>query len=215
MTDREYQPDVMVIDHPLAQDALTRMRNPASSPPLFRSAARQISRLLAVYSTTLLPVTEENVTTPTGESASGGRVGSRVVLVPILRAGLGMVEGFLDILPNAEIGFLGLARDEETLEPTEYYRKFPDNLEDTSIFVLDPMLATGGSICAGLASLGEVNPKQISVVSIISAPEGITTLHQSFPEVRVVTAAVDEKLDGRGFILPGLGDAGDRLWGTM
>ncbi|MGE3802982.1 MAG: uracil phosphoribosyltransferase [Candidatus Kapaibacterium sp.] len=205
---------VIEIDHPVAVDELTRMREGTCSPRLFREAMRRLSQLLAVYSSTDLPLATTSVMTPTGVPASGGLLQERIVLIPILRAGLGMVDGFLDILPEAEVGFLGLARDEESLLPTEYYRKFPPQLDEASIFLLDPMLATGGSLGAALQSLSNVDYSQITIVSIISAPEGIASVHSSFPNVKIVTAKIDEALNEEGFIIPGLGDAGDRLWNT-
>ena len=203
-----------VVDHPVTLDGLTRLRDHRSSPPEFREATRRISRVLAVYGGASLPLGRTRVTSPTGMAASCAVVEGRIVLIPIMRAGLGMVDGFLDILPMADIGFLGLARNEESLQPEEYYRKFPKDPANASVFILDPMLGTGGSICAALRSIGDVEPARVTVVSIISAPEGINTVHSSFPDIRIITAAVDERLNDRGFIVPGLGDAGDRLWGT-
>ena len=204
---------LIVVEHPVAAEALTLMRDPESSPPLFRETLRRLSRLLAVRATEDLPWSTRPIITPTGKEATGIHVDGNIIIVPVLRAGLGMIDGFLDILPKAQVGFLGLARNEETLQPEEYYRNFPDTT-DAQVFVLDPMLATGGSACAALESLKDIAPSHIRILSVISAPEGITAVHSLFPDVTVFTAAVDDKLDHRGFILPGLGDAGDRLWGT-
>ena len=208
-----HEKQLRVLDHPVALDALARLRHPECKTTTFRETVRRLSRLLAVTATDNLPSYESEVLTPLGVHARGHLLHGKTVLIPVLRAGLGMVEGFLDIVPNATVGFLGLERDEKTLDPKEYYRKFPQTAE-ASIFVLDPMLATGGSACAALRSIKTTDQHYIALVSILSAPEGIEAVHSSFPDILIITAEVDERLDEHGFILPGLGDAGDRLWGT-
>ena len=202
-----------VLDHPVALETLTLLRQPECETVSFREGLRRLSRMLAITATEELPLTHENLLTPLGVSAPGYMVQRDIVIIPVLRAGIGMVDGFLDIVPRANVGFLGLARDEETLNPTEYYRKFPRTGE-ASIFVLDPMLATGGSACAAIGAVNNGNQSNISLITILAAPEGIQSVQSTFPDVSIVTAAIDDSLDEKGFILPGLGDAGDRLWGT-
>jgi uracil phosphoribosyltransferase len=189
------------------------MRSRDCTPQGFRAGARTIARSLAYEATADLPLVSISVDTPMEQTVGQG-LGVPVVAVPILRAGLGLLDGFLEIVPTAATGFIGLRRNEETLAPFEYYRNLPD-LSGAHVFLLDPMVATGGSSCAALAEVVQGNPARVSLLSIISAPEGIALLAKEFPDVMVYSASLDRGLSNEGFILPGLGDAGDRLWETL
>lgn len=202
-----------IIRHPLVAAALTRLRNSSTGFRDFREAMRDLARFLAYEATSSLPTRTGNVVTPLDLETTGHSVATEVVAVPILRAGLGMVDGFLDILPSADVGFIGLARNEETLEPAEYYCKVP-TCEGKAVFVLDPMLATGGSSCKAIEELSSLNPHSITLVTVLASPEGVSAVQQDYPDVTILTAALDEGLNDIGYIVPGLGDAGDRLWGT-
>ena len=202
-----------IVRHPLVAAALTRLRNSSTGFREFREAMRDIARFLAYEATASLPTQSGHVTTPLELEAPGHAIATDVVAVPILRAGLGMVDGFLDILPSADVGFIGLARNETTLEPAEYYCKVP-NCEGRAVFVLDPMLATGGSSRKAIEELASLNPHSITLVTVLASPEGVGAVQEAFPDITILTAAVDEGLNDIGYIVPGLGDAGDRLWGT-
>jgi len=199
--------------HPLVRHKLTRLRDVDTQPKKFRELVREIAALLAYEATTDLAVSPRAVETPMG-SAKGVELKEKLGLVPILRAGLGMVEGIWELMPNAEVWHIGLYRDEETLQPVEYYNKLPVEPTVTVCLVLDPMLATGGSAVATVDILKKWGVSKIKYVGIIGAPEGIANLHEHHPDVPIHLAAVDERLNDIGYIVPGLGDAGDRQFGT-
>jgi uracil phosphoribosyltransferase len=205
---------VHLIDHPLAQDALATLRDARTGPDPFRQAARRISVLLAMEALRDLPTQAGTVDTPL-ESATARRVTADVVVVPVLRAGLGMLDAVLELVPGARVGHLGLQRDERTAVASKYYSKLPANLRDSYVLMVDPMLATGGSAVAGLDLLLASGATNIRLVCIVSAPEGIAALHDVHPEIEIFTPAVDRELNAHKFILPGLGDFGDRLYGTI
>jgi len=204
---------VRIIDHPLAGHLLAGLRDVATPPERFRHLARRLSTVLVLEATRDLPVREATVTTPLRD-ASARLLDRPVVAVPILRAGLGLLEAVTDLFPDVHVGYVGLERDEETLEPTSYYRKIP-SFTDASVLLLDPMLATGGSATFATGLLKARGATDIRLVCVVAAPEGIARLAAAHPDVQVVTAALDDGLDDRGFILPGLGDFGDRLFGTF
>lgn len=204
--------DVHVVRHAVVASALAVLRDRTSSSLEFRSSARTIARALAYEATRELPVEAFDVETPL-TTTIGHRVVDSVVVAPILRAGLGMLDAFLDVVPTASTGFVGLKRDETTLLPTEYYRNLPLTT-GTHFFLLDPMLATGGSACAALDSIETGALASCSLLSFIAAPEGIEAVTRAHPTLRIYAASIDERLNECGFIIPGLGDAGDRLCGT-
>lgn len=200
------------VEHPLVEDVLSVLRDERTDSSTFRRLARQITMLLAVDASRDLPTRTDRVRTPL-EDTEVKRLDRHVVLVPVLRAGMGMLDVMLQLLPNASVGYVGLERDERTAVAREYYRKLP-NLEGASVFVLDPMLATGGSAQAAIALLEEQGARDIRLICIVAAPEGIALLERECAGVDIYAAAVDRELDSRKFILPGLGDFGDRLYGT-
>ncbi len=202
-----------LLRHSLADDALARLRDRDTPTPLFRREARRIGLLLAAEALRSVPTVEGTVETPL-EPAAVRRVGTRVVLVPVLRAGLGLLEPFLELVPDAEVGYLGLERDEQTAIARRYYDKVPANLQEATVFLLDPMLATGGSAVQAALVLQEKGARAIHVVCVVAAPEGLAHLETHIPGTRVVAVALDRELNDRKFILPGLGDYGDRLHGT-
>lgn len=207
-------PNLVVVDHPLIQHKLALLRSWTTSKKTFRELIDEVSMLLGYEVTRDLPLEPVDVETPL-ESTIGYMVsGKKLVLVPILRAGLGMVEGILRLVPAARVGHIGLYREHDTLEPVEYYFKIPPEPEARDFIVLDPMLATGGSASEALHLLKESGANRIRYVSIVAAPEGVQRLLDDHPDVTVFTAALDRQLDENGFIRPGLGDAGDRLYGT-
>jgi uracil phosphoribosyltransferase len=201
------------IEHPLIKRDLTLLRDVRTPSNLFRSILRRAASLIAFEVTRDLTVRRVSVTTPL-EKAAGHVVTDPVILVPILRAGLGLVGGFVEVLPDARVGHIGLYRDETTLKPIDYYLKFPRKLRDALVLVLDPMLATGGSGVAAVTLLKKKGAKRIRFVSLVAAPEGVRLLTKKHPDIKVYTCALDRKLNDRGYILPGLGDAGDRMFGT-
>ena len=205
---------VICVDHPLVKHKLSLLRDRNTVHWEFAQVLTELTVLLAVEATRTLRLRRDRVETPL-EAAQVEKLDEGVVLVPILRAGLGMVEGFKRIFPLARVGFVGLFRDEETLQPQHYYTSLPERLDGDAVFVLDPMLATGGSVVYALNLLRKSGVDPVTVVSVISAPEGISFVHGKYPEVTIVTAAVDRCLNDRGYILPGLGDAGDRIFGTL
>lgn len=202
-----------LLRHSLADDALARLRDRDTPTPLFRREARRVGLLLAAEALRSVPTVEGTVETPL-EPAAVRRVGTRVVLVPVLRAGLGLLEPFLELVPDAEVGYLGLERDEQTAIARRYYDKVPANLQEATVFLLDPMLATGGSAVQAALVLQEKGARAIHVVCVVAAPEGLAHLETHIPGTRVVAVALDRELNDRKFILPGLGDYGDRLHGT-
>jgi uracil phosphoribosyltransferase len=205
---------VKVVDHPLVQHKLSIMRRKETSVAKFRGLLKEISVLLGYEATRDLKLTNERIETPLMEMDAPMLDGKKVVVVSILRAGSGIVDGILEILPSARVGHVGLYRDPKTLEPVEYYYKMPPNMSDRDVIVVDPMLATGNSAVAALQRVQKDNPRSMKFVCLLAAPEGLETLRKAFPDIEIYTAAIDEKLNEKGYILPGLGDAGDRLFGT-
>lgn len=204
---------VHVVRHPLIEDALFRLRDATTPCDEFRRLARRVSLLLAVEATRDLAVEETAVTTPL-ETARGLRLAARVVAVPVLRAGLGMLDAFLELVPQAQVGYFGLERNEETAVARRYYEKVPAALGGAIVFLLDPMLATGGSAAMALEGLAGLGARSVRLLSIVAAPEGVAHLTSVTPQAEIYTAAVDRELNARKYILPGLGDFGDRLFGT-
>jgi uracil phosphoribosyltransferase len=202
---------VTVVDHALAAHLLVQLRDRATSPPLFRTLAKRLALVLTVEAIRDLPTTDVDVQTPL-EPATG-RVLGDLVAVPILRAGLGMLEAVTELFPDVAVGYIGLERDEASLQPQSYYRKLPP-VRRRHVLVLDPMLATGGSGSAATAAVKDGEPASIRFVCVVSAPEGISKMEADHPDVPIFTAAVDRQLNDHGYILPGLGDFGDRLFGT-
>lgn len=204
---------VHVITHPVAQDILLRLRDARTEPDAFREYASRLSLLLAIEATRDLPTTASVVHTPLGP-ARGEAIDADVVVVPVLRAGLGMLDAVLTVVPNARVGHIGLQRDETTAVASQYYAKFPVGLDDSFVLLIDPMLATGGSAVAALELLRLRGARQVRMLCIVAAPEGIREVETHFPDVRIYTPVVDEALNAHKFIVPGLGDFGDRLYGT-
>lgn len=202
-----------VIDHPVVQDVLLRLRDVRTKPDMFRVMASRISLLLAMEATRDLPTRDAVVETPLGE-ASGREVAADVVVVPVLRAGLGMLDAFLEVVPKARVGHIGLQRDEATAVASRYYAKFPASLESCHVFMVDPMLATGGSAVTAVDLLHQQGARDIRLLCVVAAPEGVELLLSRFPDVRIYTPVVDTCLNGDKYIVPGLGDFGDRLYGT-
>ena len=203
-----------VLNHPLIQHKLTIIRKKTTGTNEFRQIVGEIGGLMVYEMTRDLPLKNVEIETPIGKTVQKELAGKKLVVVPILRAGLGMVEGFLSVLPAAKVGHIGLYRDPETLKPVEYYCKLPKDVEERDIIVVDPMLATGGSAEAAITFLKEHGCKNIKLVNIIAAPEGIKMVQEKHPDVDIYVAGLDEKLNEHGYIVPGLGDAGDRLFGT-
>lgn len=205
--------ELHVAEHPLLQHKVAALRSTQTPPPLFRRLVRELAFLQCINALEELRLKPVTVQTPMGE-AQGRQIDESVALIPVLRAGLGMIEGVLDILPEAQVWHIGLYRDEETLQPVEYYKKIPEQSGVDLHLVLDPMLATGGSAVATINLLKERGAERIKFVGLIAAPEGVAFLHEHHPDVPIYVAAVDEKLNDVGYIVPGLGDAGDRQFGT-
>jgi uracil phosphoribosyltransferase len=205
---------VHVIKHPLVQHKLTIMRMKDTSTTKFRTLLGEISMLLAYEVTRDMKVAMHDIDTPLMAMKAPMLAGKKMVLVSILRAGTGLLDGMLTILPSARVGHVGLFRDHETLQAVEYYFRVPSDMEDRDAMVLDPMLATGNSAVLAVTKLKQVRPRSIKFVCLLAAPEGIATFHERHPDVPIYTAAIDERLNERGYILPGLGDAGDRIFGT-
>jgi uracil phosphoribosyltransferase len=205
--------ELTVIGHPVLADRLTVLRDRATPHGAFRQALFECSAIMAVEVTRDLPVREVTIETPL-EATSGLRVRDEVTVVPVLRAGLGMVEGFLRLLPDARVGHLGIQRDEADHEPVDYYERLPPGLPDARVYVLDPMLATGGSAVRALQHLKASGARHLEVVCLVAAPEGVRAVGAEHADVRIWAAAVDRELDENAYIRPGLGDAGDRVFGT-
>ena len=203
-----------LVDHPLVQHKLSIMRDKETSTKSFRQLLREISHLLAYEVTRDLPLTTKRIETPLTEMEAPRLDGKKLALVSILRAGNGLLDGILDLIPAARVGFVGLYRDEETLQPVQYYFKVPEALEDRLVIAVAPMLATGNSSAAAIDLLKEAGAKKIRFLCLLAAPEGIARMKEAHPDVSIVTAAVDERLNKVGYIVPGLGDAGDRMFGT-
>lgn len=206
--------NLFIMDHPLIQHKLTIMRDVNTSTKGFRELVEEVATLMCYEATRDLPLMEVDTETPLMVTKTKVIAGRKLAFVPILRAGLGMVDGMLNLVPSARVGHIGLYRDHETLKPVEYYNKLPNDIEERDVVVLDPMLATGGSAVDAIDIVKRSNPKSIKFLCIIAAPEGIKALREAHPDVHVYCAAVDEKLNELGYILPGLGDAGDRIFGT-
>ncbi len=204
-----------IIDHPLVQHKLTIMRKKETSSAKFRTLLHEISMLLAYEVTRDLPMTSEEIETPLTPMKAPALAGRKVVLVSILRAGNGILDGMLQLIPSARVGHIGLYRDPKTLQAVEYYFKLPQHIEDRDMIVVDPMLATGHSAIAAVSRLKEVKPRSIKFVCLLAAPEGISSFSEAHPDTPIYTAAVDQKLNDHGYIIPGLGDAGDRIYGTQ
>ena len=205
---------VFVFDHPLLQHKLSILRDERTGTKQFREMVSEISMLMCYEATRDLPVADIEITTPMGKMTAKRVSGKKLAIVPILRAGLGMVDGVIQMLPAVKVGHIGLYRDHETLEPVEYYCKLPADIAERDVIVLDPMLATGGSASAAVSFIKERGVKNIKFMCIISAPEGIERLHSDHPDIDIYCAAKDERLNENGYIVPGLGDAGDRIFGT-
>jgi uracil phosphoribosyltransferase len=205
--------NVSVIDHPVVQTKLTELRDYSVHHREFRALLDEIAMLMTYEVTRDWPTTPRPVQTPL-ERTVGKILARQVTLVPILRAGLGMTDGVLKILPEARLGHLGLRRDETTLEPVAYYQKLPPDIASTEVLLIDPMLATGGSASAAIEYLKKAGVGSMKLLCLVAAPEGIEAVHRAHPEVRIYCAAIDRELNDKGYILPGLGDAGDRIFGT-
>jgi uracil phosphoribosyltransferase len=203
-----------LIDHPIVKRDITVLRDFHTQPEAFRAAVERISNILAVEICKDFPLESIEVKTPL-EKTVGYKLFNEVVLVPVLRAGLGMVNGFLEIIPDAKVGHIGLQRDESTLQPIEYYYKTPKNIDEAKVLLIDPMLATGGSANEAINYLKKRGVKNLIFACLVAAPEGIKKLLKSHPDIRIYGAAIDRELNNKGYILPGLGDAGDRTFGTL
>jgi uracil phosphoribosyltransferase len=206
---------IFVMDHPLIQHKLTFLRDKNTGSKEFRALVGEIAMLMCYEATRDLPLQDVQIETPMGASTTKVIAGRKLAFVPILRAGLGMVDGVLALVPAAKVGHIGLYRDHETLKPVEYYNKLPQDISEREVIVLDPMLATGGSAIDAISIIKRSKPKSIKFMCIIAAPEGINALTEAHPDVQVYCAAVDQKLNEIGYIVPGLGDAGDRIFGTL
>jgi uracil phosphoribosyltransferase len=207
-------PKVHVFDHPLIQHKLTYIRDVNTGTKEFRELVDEVATLMDYEITRELPLIETEIETPVRKAKSNVLAGKKLGIVPILRAGLGMVEGILNLIPAAKVGHIGLYRDPETLQPVEYYVKLPTDISERDIILVDPMLATGGSAIDAVHLLKKRGAKRIMFMCLIAAPEGVKAMTEAHPDVDVYIAALDEKLDEKGYIVPGLGDAGDRLFGT-
>ena len=202
------------ITHPLVQHKLTLMRQKDASTNTFRTLLNELSTLMAYEVTRDMPLHPVQIETPLETMTSPMIDGKKLVFVPILRAGLGILDGMLNVVPGARVGHIGLYRDPNTLQPVEYYFKMPSEMEERDIIVVDPMLATGNSAAACVDRLKQLKPRSIKFVCLLAAPEGVATLQKAHPDVPIFTAAIDRELNDHGYILPGLGDAGDRIFGT-
>ena len=205
---------VHILDHPLLQHKLSILRDETTSVTEFRQVVSEIATLMCYDATRDLPLDEVEVQTPVAKATVKKIAGKKLAIVPILRAGLGMVDGILTLIPGAKVGHIGLFRDPETLEPVKYYCKMPSDIAERDVIILDPMLATGGSASAAIDFIKEYGVTNIKLMNILAAPEGIARIQKDHPDVPIYVAACDEKLNDHGYIVPGLGDAGDRIFGT-
>nr|WP_127562382.1 uracil phosphoribosyltransferase [Nioella ostreopsis] len=203
-----------VVNHPLVQHKLTLMREQDTSTAVFRQLLREISQFLAYEVTRELPMTTKKINTPLQEMDAPVLAGRKLALISILRAGNGLLDGMLELIPSARVGFVGLYRDEETLKPVQYYFKVPDELGERMVIAVDPMLATGNSSVAAIDLLKQAGATNIRFLCLLAAPEGVARMQEAHPDVPIVTAALDSHLNEKGYIVPGLGDAGDRMFGT-
>ena len=203
-----------VVNHPLVQHKLTIMRDKSTSTAAFRQLLREISQLLAYEVTRGLPMTTKRIDTPMQPMDAPTLDGKKLALISILRAGNGLMDGVLELIPSARVGFVGLYRDEETLQPVQYYFKVPESLDDRLVIAVDPMLATGNSSVAAIDLLKQAGAKNIRFLCLLAAPEGVKRMTEAHPDVPIVTASLDSYLNEQGYIVPGLGDAGDRMFGT-
>jgi uracil phosphoribosyltransferase len=210
----ESSKQVHVIGHPLIQHKLTLMRCKETSTSKFRSLLQELSMLMAYEVTRDMALTPTEIETPLAKMKAPLLDGKKIVFISVLRAGTGMVDGMLRIVPSARVGHVGLYRDPKTLQPVEYYFKVPSEMVDRDVIVMDPMLATGNSAVAAVGRIRDTHPKSIKYVCLLAAPEGIREFHEHHPDVPIYTPAIDERLNDHGYILPGLGDAGDRIYGT-
>jgi uracil phosphoribosyltransferase len=207
-------PNLTVVEHPLIRHKLAVLRSRDTSKKTFRALVDEISMLMGYEATKDLPLQPVEIETPLEPMTAEMVSGKKLTLVPVLRAGLGMVEGMLRLMPSVRVGHIGLYRDHDTLQPVDYYFKIPGDVEARDFFVLDPMLATGGSASAAVTSLKKHGAHRVRLICLVAAPEGVQRLHDDHPDVHIFTAALDRELNAVGYILPGLGDAGDRLFGT-
>lgn len=203
-----------VLDHPLIQHKLTIIRDKNCGTREFRQCVNEIAELMAYEVSRDMALEDVEIETPMGKTVQKRLAGKKVVIVPILRAGLGMVDGILELIPAAKVGHIGMYRDEETMKPHEYFVKMPDDLENREMFIVDPMLATGGSAIMAVDALKKRGARSIKFVCLVAAPEGVEALRAAHPDIDIFAAALDEKLNENRYIIPGLGDAGDRLFGT-
>lgn len=206
--------NVFVMNHPLIQHKLTLIRDKNTGSKEFRELVKELAMLMGYEVTRNLPLEEVEIETPVATTKAKVIAGRKLGIVPILRAGLGMVDGMLSLIPAAKVGHIGLYRDPETLKPVEYYCKLPADVHERELIIVDPMLATGGSASAAIDFLKEKGASSIKLMCLIAAPEGIQVVHEAHPDVEIYVAAVDERLNDHAYIIPGLGDAGDRLFGT-
>jgi uracil phosphoribosyltransferase len=206
--------NVILVDHPLVQHKCSVLRDVRTGPKEFRELVKELAMLMAYEATREFGLAESTVTTPITETTTKVLAGKKVAVVPILRAGLGMVDGILELIPAAKVGHIGLYRDPETLLPVEYYCKLPDDIGERDVMIVDPMLATGGSAAAAIQFLRERGARSVRLLSIIASPEGVAAVSAADPDVKVYVCAIDSHLNDHGYIVPGLGDAGDRLYGT-
>ncbi len=205
---------VVIMEHPLIQHKLTFLRDKKTGSMEFRNLVSEIAMLMCYEATRDLPLEEVETETPVAVAKTKVIAGKKLAFVPILRAGLGMVDGVLALVPSARVGHIGLYRDPETLQPVEYYCKLPADIEEREVIVVDPMLATGGSAIDAISQIKKRNPKEIKFMCIIAAPEGLDALKEAHPDVDIFVGALDDHLNDHGYIVPGLGDAGDRIFGT-
>lgn len=205
---------IHIMTHPLIQHKVAILRNKETGVKEFRELVNEIAMLMCFDATRSLKLKEVDVETPVATARCKMLEGPAIAIVPILRAGMGMVEGILSLVPNAKVGHIGLYRDPKTLKPVEYYCKLPDDIESREVFIVDPMLATGGSGIAAIDFLKQRGAKNIRFLCLIAAPEGLKKMHETHPDVEIFCASLDEKLNDHGYIVPGLGDAGDRIYGT-
>ena len=202
------------VRHPLVQHKLGLLRDVTTNTHMFRQLVNELTLLLTYEATLDLATEEVEIETPLERIAARRISGKKVAVCPILRAGLGMLDGVLSLIPGARVGFIGLYRDEETLQPVEYFVKLPNDIADRDVILVDPMLATGNSTAAAVVTVKEAGATSVRLIALIAAPEGIARIHRDHPDVSIVVASIDRALDERGYIVPGLGDAGDRLYGT-